>query len=552
MLVNQNLSQELYEDAGYERTQRAKEYVKMGKINIIKLEYNDLDNFEITSVAHGNYDDYEVNISVRNGELDIASCECKDYEKTYGVCKHILATLIKFEQTKFWDDTSSINNMSKRKAKNEIRYREFDKILNDFYNEQLKEINSDELNLIPKEEKIKIEPKILFDKIGTNLKIEFKVGNKKMYKVKDLPDFYTRVINNEYYKYGQKLEFVHCIQNFDESSQELLGFILKYTEIMKLSNNLDKYNYYYTSSLNQPTITLGRNTIDEAFDILKKQKVDYDFNYAATKMEFIEGDPKIEFELKKVEKDDFELVPNIDVYSIRIFEGEKYTYILEENRLYRCSEKFNNSSIKLIKAFRKNYTSSVALKKEKLKDFYAIIMPQIQNNIKVSGIDEEEIELYKPKKLGTKVFLDFDKNDYLILEPKFCYAEEEFNPLNENIKIEAVRNEVEENRILNIFRKTGFMIDKQNARLILPDNEKIYNFLYQEIDFYMQKFEVMVTDNFKLKEIKKPKIGTIGVKVENNLLSIDLSKINLNAEDFEEVMNKYKLKKSFHRLKDGS
>lgn len=42
----------------------------------------------------------------------------------------------------------------------------------------------------------------------------------------------------------------------------------------------------------------------------------------------------------------------------------------------------------------------------------------------------------------------------------------------------------------------------------------------------MQKFEVMVTDNFKAKEIKQPKIGSVGVKIENNLLTIDLEGLN--------------------------
>ena len=68
----------------------------------------------------------------------------------------------------------------------------------------------------------------------------------------------------------------------------------------------------------------------------------------------------------------------------------------------------------------------------------------------------------------------------------------------------------------------------------------------------MQKFEVLVTENFKTKEIKEPKVGTIGVKVENNLLNIDMSKINISADEIQFVMEKYKLKKKFFRLKDGS
>lgn len=552
MLINKNLLQELYEDAGYERTRKAKEYVREGKIDITKMEYEDPNNFEITAEAEGNYGDYEVNISTKKGELNIASCECKDYQKTYGVCKHILATLIKFEQTKFWEREEINKGAQKKNIKNEIKYREFERILNDFYNEQIMEINSEDIEGLADEDKIKIEPKILFDKIDTNLKLEFRLGNKKMYKIKDLADFYTRVTNNEFYKYGQKLEFVHNINNFDDSSKELLMFILKYAEIVKYSNKLDRYDYYYNTKPNVPTLILGTSTLDEAFDILKTKTVSFDLDYSSTTMEFIDEDPKIEFELKKINNDECKIVANTDIYSIRIFEGEKYSYVLQSNKLYRCSQNFKESTIKLIKNFKKNYITEARFKIEKLKEFYGIIMPQIKENINISGLEKEEIEKYKPKKLAAKIYLDFDKDDYLSLEPKFCYGDEEFNPLDENAIVEAVRNEIEENRLLNIFRKTGFLIDTQNLRLVLTDDDKIYNFLSNEIEFYMQKFEVMVTDNFKLTEIKRPKIGSIGIKVENNLLDIDLSKINLDISDLEEVMSKYKLKKTFHRLKDGS
>ena len=68
----------------------------------------------------------------------------------------------------------------------------------------------------------------------------------------------------------------------------------------------------------------------------------------------------------------------------------------------------------------------------------------------------------------------------------------------------------------------------------------------------MKKFEVLATENFKSKEIKKPKIGTVGVKVENNLLEIDMDKLNIDLNQLEDILHKYKLKKKYYRLKDGS
>ena len=148
--------------------------------------------------------------------------------------------------------------------------------------------------------------------------------------------------------------------------------------------------------------------------------------------------------------------------------------------------------------------------------------------------------------------MDIDKNDYIIADVKFCYGEEEFNPLEENIKIDNSRNMIEENRSLNILRLTGFMVDKKNKRFILPETDKIYNFLENDIEVYMQKFEVLATENFKAKEIKKPKIGTIGVRVENNLLEVDLSKINIDIKELQDILKSYELKKKYYRLKDGS
>lgn len=46
---------------------------------------------------------------------------------------------------------------------------------------------------------------------------------------------------------------------------------------------------------------------------------------------------------------------------------------------------------------------------------------------------------------------------------------------------------IKENEALNQFINTGFMLDKNNARLILVDEEKIYQFLSTDIEEYMKK-----------------------------------------------------------------
>ena len=434
---------------------------------------------------------------------------------------------------------------------NTENYRNFKQIVNIFYNEEIDGINIEEK--IKKPGTIKIEPKVFYDKFSGDMKIEFKIGNKKMYKIKNLAEFYTRMLNKEFYRYGEKLQFIHTEEVFEEDSRKLLEFIMKYAEIIKYANSNSNSNYkYYGKALSETSIIVGNSAIDDLFEVLKGRKIDFQRDYNSEIVEFTEEQPIIEFKLAKVDEEHYRITPNIEIYNVTIIKGKNYKYILDNNKLYRCTKEFENTNLKLLELFRQNYITEVNFGKDELTQLFSIVMPKVKKAITIENIPEEEIEKYKPKELIVKVFLDFDENDYLIADVKFCYEEKEFNPLDEKTKLDFPRNMIKETKALNIFRQTGFMLDVKKLRFILPDNDKIYEFLTQDINYYMQKFEVLVTDNFKGKQIRQPKMGTLGVKIENNLLSIDLKEMNIDIKELKSIMEKYSLKKKYHRLKDGS
>ena len=557
MLINNNIIDRLCEDAGEARTQKAIRYKNANKVRIKEDHYIDQNNFEVRAEVTGTIS-YRTYISIKDGEVEDVNCECPDYYNHYGVCKHTLASVLEYKDAnnagyiKKAQENNVFNGISRNNiSKNMVEHRNFKQIVNTFYNEEID--NMDTEKTVSVKENIKLQPKIFYDKFANELKVEFKIGNKRMYKIKDLSEFYTRMLNNEFYKYGEKLQFIHTKEVFDEKSKELLEFLLKHAEIIKYANSNSNSNYrYYGKALNETNIILGNSGIDEIFDILKGQTVEFQRDYKNEYIEFTEEQPKIEFELKKLSDEEYIIIPNIEIYNLSIIRGKEYKYLLLENKLYRCNKEFENSNLKLLELFRHNYITELTLGKEDLYQLFAIIMPKVKNAIKTDKIDEKEIEKYKPKKLVVKVYLDFDEKDYLVADVKFCYENIEFNPLEENKNIDIPRNVIEETKALNIFRKTGFMLETKKSRFILPKDEQIYKFLTEDINLYMQKFEVLVTDNFKTKEIKQPKLGNLGVKVENNLLSINLENLDLDIDELKSLMEKYKLKKKYHRLKDGS
>ncbi len=574
MQINSQIINELISDAGTERTVRARRYKLQGKVDIQSIEYEDQNNFEVKARVRGT-ENYRTYIQVTRGEIEDISCTCPDYAKHYGVCKHTLATIFELQDTTLRKNaTSDIfdvleteeaektprNQMPQHQTtqhktldKNEAKYRSFRQIVTNFYNEELEGIEQDEEETIKNKGTLTIEPKIIYDRFTNTIKIEFKIGNKRLYKIKNLSEFYERMINKTFYRYGNNLEFIHIKDAFKEESQPLLEFILKYAEIIKYANSNSNSNYrYYGNALNETSIMVSNTGMDDLFEILNGQTCKFQKDYAEEIVEFVDGNPNIEFELNKIDNKEYTITPSIDIFKINVIQGKSFQYILENNKLYRITKEFEKTNLKLLQTFRQNYVTELHLTKDDLVQLFSVVMPKVKNAIKLGNVGENEIQEYKPKELGVKVFLDFDSNDYIIADVKFCYDTTEFNPLDEKQKIQIPRNMVEEAKALNIFRKTGFMFDVQNLRFILPNNDQIYEFLTNDITYYMQKFEVMVTDNFKSKEITKPKIGSLGVKIENDLLTIDFSKIDFDIKELKDIMSKYKLKKKYHRLKDGT
>ena len=223
-----------------------------------------------------------------------------------------------------------------------------------------------------------------------------------------------------------------------------------------------------------------------------------------------------------------------------------------EDVIYRCPMDFKNSILKLLELFKNNFTKEILFKKTDIPKLFSLVVPSIKKNLEVKNVNTEELEKYIPQELYVKVYLDSNESNFITADIKFGYKDFEFNPLIENKNIKIPRDVVKETKTLETFIQTGFMLDQQNGRLVLTDDEKIYNFLSEEIMYYMKNFEILATDAFKKKEIRHPKISNIGIKIENNLLKINLSEFNFSPSELAEIMEKYKLRKKYYKLTDGS
>lgn len=560
-MINKYVLDEMINEAGQSRQEKASEYMEQKKVYITKVLFDDSDNFEIKAKVNGKNNIYDTYIKIEDGEIFDVECTCPDYESHYGTCKHILASMMEFENNPEYIkiftgkeskdvalelDDVEINN----KEEQSITFRQ---LLDVFYNELDDEKKDTNLKNNIEKRSVKIVPKMIIDKYyDDELRIEFKIGQKQLYKLKNLTEFYDNMMLESYHKYGAKLEFVHKEEVFEEESIPMLNFILKYAELIKTGNNSQSVYYRYNKPFNETYINLSGTGLDELFEIMKDKYIDAEDYNRDFQIKFEDKEPNIKFDIEETAKDKYKISPNFDKNKYKVFFGKKYAYILLKNNLYRCSKQYCNSITKIINIFKYNYVNDIEFKKQDLSLLFSMVVPKIKNSINTKKIPQEDIEKFMPKSLSTKIFLDYNDDNNIIADVKFCYNDIEFNPFKESEEPSIAKDFFQEREVINMFTNSGFLLDQKEAKLIMLDDEKIFNFLTVEIEEYMKKFEVLVTEKFRQKEVKMPEITNLGVRIENNLLEINLENVDFELSELQNILTKYKLKKKYHRLKDGS
>ncbi len=240
----------------------------------------------------------------------------------------------------------------------------------------------------------------------------------------------------------------------------------------------------------------------------------FDCQYSTDGILFVNKEPEIKFNLEQVNINEYKITTNADVYDYMVYDGRRrYEYVLIGKKLYRCSKKYRNTVIKLLDIFRKNFTKEIILPTKELSNFFVIVEPNIKNSLEVPEKEYQKIKKYIPPQLYAKLYLDYNEKNYVVAEVRFIYDDVEINPLDGKNYPEVVsRNSIKEAKLLNMLVESGFMLDQKNNRLILINDDKIYNFLSNDMDLYMKNFEILATDNFKEKRNKKFNAGYFGSK----------------------------------------
>ena len=96
------------------------------------------------------------------------------------------------------------------------------------------------------------------------------------------------------------------------------------------------------------------------------------------------------------------------------------------------------------------------------------------------------------------------------------------------------------------------MYKRQHIAYFDMDREDAYTFVLEGLSFLNSYCEIYVSDALKNLEKEHHYTIQVGVRIENDLLGIDIQSLEIPKEELSAVLRSYRRKRKFYRLKNGN
>ena len=394
------------------------------------------------------------------------------------------------------------------------------------------------------------------------LEVSFRIGDGKMFVIKNLDEFYDNVKNSRDALYGKSTTFNHALSNFTEEGKRWVGFISK---VMREDEQLSRQgeSRYYTgwSPTEGKTMNLYGWRLDSFYKTAEANgSVEYESMEGGRKKQetlaIRTKNPEITVDIAEENIQDSAEFHGIavDVALPELYSGVNADYYIEDGYLNRADAEFSEK----LGAFREQENHGhirFHVGRSRLNDFYYRALPQLEEIAKIHEHSPEKIRQYLTPEAKFIFYLDADKSDV------FCriaalYAKKEFSVVGSLIRQKVEEQYRDVRREMEILDKVlAWMpsVDREEEALCTGgDEDRIYAVMTEGVDTFLQLGEVRCTDSFRNHRVIRKVKARVGVSVSGGLLELEISADGLDQKELMDILHSYRVKKKYHRLTDGS
>ncbi len=409
------------------------------------------------------------------------------------------------------------------------------------------------------EKKVILEPSLEYN--AGELKLGFKIGTDKLFVLRKLEDFVGTVETKGNWPLGKMSSIDFSFSEFTESSQILYNFIKNVTMQVRRRNNYfaDHYVYIDSQMTVKDRIPLYGEWLDTFFEAEKEKIIPVTIEQwrrgkVRTEWLLTEGNPDISLSIA-MQQDSDGVFHGIKLTGMvpDFIEGINYKYFVQDNCLYRVNAEGFKELEPLLETGQDGKIE-INIGRKHLSEFYYRVLPTIEKFVKVKKNDQKIIDDYLPPEAEFKFFLDTE-DGRAFCKAKTCYGNSEFNLTDWGIdtkKIDTFRDQEIEQNVIKEIAPYFPMIDRSTESFVSNDDaDSIYDFLQNGVPLLMRLGQVQATDRFDRLNIRKKIPVSVGVSVKSDVMNLEIQSTELSQDELLDVLNSYRKKKKYHRLKNG-
>ncbi|MDP4143574.1 MAG: DEAD/DEAH box helicase [Bacillota bacterium] len=510
-----------------------------GKVKRIELQRgkNIKSGFNMTRImalvetsAGRNIHEVEVLFNDRTGIMQVR-CDCKAFMHYYvcdQICEHVSAALIKYAREK--DKIKNNKSIKTDRLIEQIK----DKIINN-------EVRGKELDL-----EVKFE---FQDFKSSEASIELRIGDKKLYVVKNMKEFMRTIkYQGSELEFGKNFTFVPKYHKFKKEDEPLISLILELFE----ADERGKDNYYQNNSvkfLNGKKAYFTDSKLRRFFEIMMRREINVVIGNNIFSNVYI-TDEKMPLQFSIYTKSNNIILEQLDELPVSILDEEYYFY---GGKVYKADKQQINLYLPFYNTFISEHKKIISFDNEDIDKVASYIIPtinKISDNLQlVSSIEEKLHDV----PVEPKIFMD-KENKNVVANVIFKYGSIEINPIlelkdnsKEKILLRDIHSEVS---IINLLESYGFR--QKDGKFILSEEEEIIDFLNEGIERLQKYSEIYYSDGFKNMKIFTPTNYSGGVRLnDEDLLELSLDIEGVDKEELKDIFNALRQKKKYYRLKKG-
>ncbi len=404
------------------------------------------------------------------------------------------------------------------------------------------------------------------EQTGEGLRVSFRIGREQPYLVKNLTELVECVRGQKEKVFGARLQVDFLNDVFSETSQPIYDFIeaaVREEEHRKELYRRDGHNGVF----DRPPVREIRNSLDlygarldQFFELFCGQWLEFQdaAGVGVRKGEILLQDKMPQFYLTiQPDQDDKNTFQGVRIQGTlpQLWEGVRGMYYREENRLNRAWRR-EMAEVLPFYDMAEDGRLQFRVGRKHLTEFYYTALPVLHKYGTIREQESEAIASYLPPEVAFAFYLDAeDKN--VTCQAHAIYGDQVVSVLDglknaEGTLKEDYRDAGREAAVVDLLLQ--YFPQTDEARNLFHSGgseDAVYDLLERGLDQLLSVGEVHSTDAFRRLHIRRRTKLSVGVSVKSDIMDLEISSEDISREELMEILQSYRKKKRFYRLKNG-